>query len=91
MRQGNNSVIEGGDIGGENRMKRTEFENIENNSSLQTFARARFNRSVAFDETPLRKSVPELSLNKVKLDTSIMSSEGKSLDLRGSLRVELNK
>jgi hypothetical protein len=58
-------VIEGGEYGGPNRMKRAEFEQIENNSSLQTFARARFNKSVAFEETPndqMRRSLPEISL-----------------------------
>ena len=53
-------VVEGGEFGGPNRMKRQEFDRIENNSSLNTFARARMNKSVAFEEIgDLRRALPE--------------------------------
>jgi len=49
LRHGTFDVIEGGEYGGPNRMKRSEFEQIENGSSMQTFARGRINnKSVGF-------------------------------------------
>jgi hypothetical protein len=84
-------VVEGGEFGGPNRMRRHDFDRIENNSSLNTFARARMNKSVAFEETEdLRRVLPDITSETVNIDTSIITSEFKT-DLNQSNAVGINE
>jgi hypothetical protein len=77
-------VIEGGEFGGPNRMRRHEFEKIENNSSLNTFARAHLNKSVAFEETAdLRRALPDITSQTANLDTTIITSELNQINAAG--------
>ena len=77
-------VIEGGEFGGPNCMRRHEFERIENNSSLNTFARAHLSKSVAFEETgDLRRALPDITSQTANLDTTIITSELNQINAAG--------
>ncbi len=80
LRKGNFFFIDGGQYGDSRRMKRSDFEKIENGSSLKTFANGRLNKSVVFDKTPdaagLNTSLPDLNVStELKNTTEITLSK----------------